>query len=99
MTTGLLTEHQLVWPRARVHTPFARDVLLLVPTVRGEELIHIKYEDVFLRPSSEEAARSALMMLEVLRRSNSELEGIASRVVAEIQEWGAHAMRSVKPHG
>ncbi len=87
MTTSPLNEHDTVMVRSRVHTVFAQECLVLIPTLQGEELVIVPYDQIYRPPSSDEAARATALLVDHLHRGVQ----IAERAHAEIAEWGAHA--------
>lgn len=90
MTTLSLNEHDIIMVRARVHTVFAHECLVMVPTPSGEELVMVPFNEIYRPPASDEAARAARLLVDHLHRGVQ----IAERAQAEIAEWGAHAMQT-----
>lgn len=90
MTTSPLSEHEIVMVRARIHTVFDRECMVLIPTLRGEELVMVPYDQIYRPPSSDAAAQASGMMVDYAHR----MALIAERTHAEIAEWGAHALQT-----
>lgn len=87
MTTSPLNERDAVMVRSRVHTVFARECLVLIPTLQGEQLVMVPYDQIYRPPSSDAAARASGTLVDYAHR----MVQIAERTHAEIAEWGAHA--------